>query len=85
MKIKPQSEHVIVRVKVPAELHAQLERYRGLLGERTRLDYVVTEALRAFLAGDKEFRRTLAAGRDAADGEVSRVRRAAGTPKQALS
>ena len=58
MKIKPQSDTVFIRVKVPVELHVQLERYRSLLGERTRLDYVVSEALRCFLAGDRDFRRT---------------------------
>ena len=59
MKIKPQSDTVVIRVKVPQELHAQLERYRSLLGARTRLDYVVSEALRCFLAGDRDFRRTV--------------------------
>ena len=60
MRIKPQAEYVVLRVKLPAELHEQLERYRALLGQRTRMDYVVTEALRSFLAGDKDFRRAVA-------------------------
>ena len=68
MRIKPQGEQVIVRVKLPAELHAQLEAYRALLGERTRMDYVISEALRSFLAGDKDFRRTVLAERQPARG-----------------
>lgn len=69
MRIKPQGEQVVVRVKLPAELHAQLEAYRALLGERTRMDYVISEALRSFLAGDKEFRRTILSERQSANGQ----------------
>jgi hypothetical protein len=61
MRIKPQPQvaPVPLRVKVPGDLYAQLDRYRALLGPRTQMDYVVIEALRAFLKGDREFKQRL--------------------------
>jgi hypothetical protein len=56
MRIKPQQDQVTLRVKIPGELFGQLELYRSLLGERTRMDYVVSEALRSFLTSDRDFR-----------------------------
>jgi hypothetical protein len=61
IRIKPQphTAPVALRVKVPADLHAQLDKYRVLLGPKTQMDYVVIEALRAFLKGDREFKQRL--------------------------
>jgi hypothetical protein len=61
MRIKPQLQTapVALRVKVPGDLYAQLDKYRALLGPKTQMDYVVIEALRAFLKGDREFKQRL--------------------------
>ena len=60
MRIRPAVGFVKVRVRLPEDLFAKIEAYRSLLGGATTLDYVMAEALRAFLASDKDFRRRAA-------------------------
>jgi hypothetical protein len=61
MKLKPQvkakSEQVTVRF--PADVHAQIEAYTELLGGETDRNYVIVEAVRLFLDGDREFQQAL--------------------------
>jgi hypothetical protein len=63
VKLKPQlktrSEQVTVRF--PAEVHAQVQAYTELLGGETDRNYVIVEAVRRFLEGDREFQQALAA------------------------
>jgi hypothetical protein len=63
MKLKPQvkakSEQVTVRF--PADVHAQVEAYTQLLGGETDRNYVIVEAVRLFLDGDREFQQAVAA------------------------
>jgi hypothetical protein len=63
MKLKPQvktkSEQVTVRF--PADVHAQVEAYTELLGGETDRNYVIVEAVRLFLDGDREFQQAVAA------------------------
>jgi hypothetical protein len=63
MKLKPQvkakSEQVTVRF--PADVHAQVEAYTQLLGGETDRNYVIVEAVRLFLDGDREFQKAVTA------------------------
>lgn len=63
MKLKPQlktrSEQVTVRF--PAEVHAQVVAYTEVLGGETDRNYVIVEAVRRFLATDRDFQQALAA------------------------
>ena len=73
MRIKPPSDirPAKVRVLLPGELHAKLERYRAYLGPNTDMNYVIAEALRAFLATDREFQKRLAAEGSRRNGPAS--------------
>jgi hypothetical protein len=57
MKIKAQGDQKVEKVTVgfPEEVYRHVVLYRDLLGGRTRLNYVVVEAVRFFLRADKEF------------------------------
>ena len=62
MKIKAQGDQKAEKVTVgfPEEVYRQVVLYRDLLGGRTRLNYVIVEAVRSFLRADKEFQAYLA-------------------------
>jgi hypothetical protein len=82
MKIKPQGDRETEKVTVgfPRDVYAGILKYRELLGGRTKLSYVIVEAVRNFLAADRDFQaqREREVGAGAATEplrEISRMRR----------
>jgi hypothetical protein len=57
MKIKAQDEQKTEKVTVsfPEDVYRDLVAYRDLLGGKTKLNYVIVEAVRGFLAADRSF------------------------------
>ncbi len=57
MRIKAQDQETEkLTVNFPKELYADVLMYRQLLGPKTKTNYVIVEAVRGFLASDRDFR-----------------------------
>ena len=62
MKLRPLIPQKLeqVTVRFPVSLYQQVLAYKDVLGEATDRNYVIVEAVRAFLASDKEFQHVVA-------------------------
>jgi hypothetical protein len=65
MKLRPliPEKFEQVTVRFPVDLYAHVLAYKDVLGEATDRNYVIVEAVRAFLAGNKEFQKLVAQSR----------------------